>query len=59
MSAFYLLIPVSIFVAAGFLGAFIWAVKSGQYEDSHTPSLRILFDDGTVPTTKDEVESKS
>ena len=27
--------------------AFIWAVKSGQYEDKYTPSVRMLFDDET------------
>jgi len=31
-------------LAAGFLAAFLWAVRSGQYKDKHTPSLRILFD---------------
>jgi cbb3-type cytochrome oxidase maturation protein len=31
-------------MAALFLGAFIWSVKSGQYEDDYTPSIRILFD---------------
>jgi cbb3-type cytochrome oxidase maturation protein len=31
-------------VAGGFLLAFIWAVKSGQYDDQYTPSVRILFD---------------
>jgi cbb3-type cytochrome oxidase maturation protein len=33
-------------VAAGFLGAFIWAVRSGQYEDTCTPSMRLLLDEG-------------
>jgi len=34
-------------VAACFLGAFIWAVRNGQYDDDYTPSVRMLFDDGT------------
>lgn len=34
-------------VAAGFLIAFLWAVKSGQYKDTYTPSVRILFDNKT------------
>jgi cbb3-type cytochrome oxidase maturation protein len=41
----FILIGVSLFVAIGFLVAFIWSVKSGQYEDDYTPSVRILFDD--------------
>lgn len=45
MSAIYLLIPVSLLVALGFLAAFIWAVRSGQYEDTCTPALRVLTDD--------------
>jgi len=28
-----------------FLGAFFWSLKSGQYEDTYTPSMRVLFDD--------------
>ncbi|WP_281632047.1 cbb3-type cytochrome oxidase assembly protein CcoS [Flavobacterium luteolum] len=47
MSVIYLLISVSIFVAICFFIAFIAAVKSGQYDDDYTPSVRILFDDET------------
>ncbi len=45
MSVIFLLIPLSIVFAAGFLAAFIWAVRSGQYEDTCTPSLRVLLED--------------
>ncbi len=45
MSVLFVLIIISIVVAASFLGAFIWSVKSGQYEDDYTPSVRMLFDD--------------
>ncbi|BCY29262.1 cbb3-type cytochrome oxidase assembly protein CcoS [Flavobacterium okayamense] len=45
MSVIYLLITVSIVVAIIFLGAFIKAVRSGQYDDDYTPSVRMLFDD--------------
>lgn len=45
MSAIFILIGFSILVASGFLIAFIWSVKSGQYEDDYTPSVRILFED--------------
>ena len=48
MSVIYILITVSIFVAVLFLGAFIKAVKSGQYDDDYTPSVRMLFDDELV-----------
>ncbi|HEX2684189.1 MAG TPA: cbb3-type cytochrome oxidase assembly protein CcoS [Ferruginibacter sp.] len=45
MTIIYLLIGVSILVASCFLVAFLWAVKSGQYEDAQTPAIRILLDD--------------
>lgn len=45
MSVIYLLITISIVVAVCFLIAFIRAVKSGQYDDDYTPSVRMLFDD--------------
>jgi cbb3-type cytochrome oxidase maturation protein len=32
-------------VAIGFLVAFLWSVKSGQYSDTYTPSVRMLFED--------------
>ena len=48
MSVIYILITVNIFVAVFFLIAFIKAVKSGQYDDDYTPSVRMLFDDEIV-----------
>jgi cbb3-type cytochrome oxidase maturation protein len=45
MSAILVLIGFSLLVALFFLGAFLWAVKSGQYDDRYTPSVRMLFDD--------------
>jgi cbb3-type cytochrome oxidase maturation protein len=48
MNIFYLLIGVSLFAALIFLGAFIWAVKTGQFDDNETPSIRILFDDDSA-----------
>ena len=40
-----MLIGFSLLVAIGFLVAFLWSVKSGQYSDTYTPSVRILFED--------------
>ncbi len=45
MEILFLLIGVSLLVAIGFLAAFFWAVKDGQYDDDYTPSVRILFDE--------------
>jgi len=45
MTAIIVLIVCSLIVALGFLFGFIWSVKRGQYDDTVTPSIRILFDD--------------
>lgn len=55
MNIFYLLIGVSLFAALIFLGAFIWAVKNGQFDDNETPSMRILFDDEPPAETKTDI----
>ncbi|WP_353126360.1 cbb3-type cytochrome oxidase assembly protein CcoS [Parapedobacter pyrenivorans] len=52
MSAIFFLIGCSVFIALIFLAAFFWANKTGQHEDTHTPSIRMLFDD------ESEVESE-
>lgn len=53
MSAFFIMIGASLLLAIGFLIAFIWSVKSKQYEDDYTPSVRILFDNiGKIQDTK-------
>ena len=45
MSVVVLLIVAGGLVAGGFLVAFLWAVESGQFDDTHTPALRMLLDD--------------
>ncbi|KAF0151903.1 MAG: cbb3-type cytochrome c oxidase maturation protein CcoS [Ignavibacteria bacterium] len=45
MQVIIVLIAASLLVALGFLAAYLWAVKSGQYDDKYTPSIRILFDE--------------
>ncbi len=47
MSVLMVLIPLSLLAAMGFLAAFIWAVKSGQFDDYETPSMRMLMDNKT------------
>ena len=44
MSVLFILIGASILIAAGFLIGFIWSVKTGQYDDDYTPSVRMLFE---------------
>lgn len=54
MKAIFLLIILSLMVAAGFLAAFIWAVRTGQYDDDYTPSIRMLFEDRKSETNKEK-----
>ncbi len=51
MSVIIILLIASISIAALFLLGFIWSVKTGQYEDDVSPSIRILFDDAPKKTT--------
>lgn len=45
MEAIFVLIGISLLVAIGFLLGFIWAVRTKQYDDDFTPSVRMLFED--------------
>ncbi|MBD3723887.1 MAG: cbb3-type cytochrome oxidase assembly protein CcoS [Flavobacteriaceae bacterium] len=57
MSVIYILITVSIVVAIIFLIAFINAVRTGQYDDDYTPSVRMLFDDKLSQIQKEKQKS--
>lgn len=48
MGMIYIMIVVSLIVAVFFLLSFIWATKSGQFDDDYTPSVRVLFEDEQV-----------
>jgi len=48
MDVLFLLIPCSALAAGLFLAAFFWAVRNGQYDDTYTPAVRILLDDGAM-----------
>ncbi|MCB0645636.1 MAG: cbb3-type cytochrome oxidase assembly protein CcoS [Saprospiraceae bacterium] len=48
MQIILFLIILSLIMAVGFLFAFFWAVKDGQYEDEYTPSIRPLIEDDMV-----------
>ncbi|MCU0419744.1 MAG: cbb3-type cytochrome oxidase assembly protein CcoS [Cyclobacteriaceae bacterium] len=40
-----LLISISLTIAIAFLVAFVWGMRSGQFDDAYGPSVRMLFDD--------------
>ena len=59
MSVLYLLIIAALTVAIGFLLAFIWAVRTGQFDDTHTPSIRILLDgDKNISSNKKNLKEE-
>lgn len=45
MAVIIILLIVSLCISGGFLIAYIWSVKDGQFDDDYSPSRRILFDD--------------
>lgn len=54
MSVIYVLLTISICVALFFFIAFVLSVRSGQYDDAYTPSVRMLFEDELVAPTPKE-----
>ena len=54
MDILYLLIPLAVVIMIVAVAAFMWAVKSGQYEDMEGPAHRILMDDDDprIPTSQ-------
>lgn len=47
MNAIFVLLPLALLIAGIAVALFIWAVRSGQFDDLDTPPVRILFDDET------------
>ncbi|HID72147.1 MAG TPA: cbb3-type cytochrome oxidase assembly protein CcoS [Thermoplasmata archaeon] len=54
MSILFMLISISLFIAIIFFVIFIRSVKSGQYDDLYSPSVRMLFDDELIKDKKTE-----
>lgn len=49
LDVLYLLIPASVVLALVAFGLFIWAIRSGQFDDLDTPAIRILMDEPPPP----------
>ncbi len=61
MEALIYLIPAALFLGLLGLGAFLWALKSGQFEDLQGAAERILYDDDDeepAPKQKDDADHK-
>ncbi|UCD36872.1 MAG: cbb3-type cytochrome oxidase assembly protein CcoS [Fidelibacterota bacterium] len=55
MHIMVILIGFSLFIALCFLVLFLLAVRSGQYDDQHTPAIRMLFDDTDPKSTRTKI----
>ncbi|HWA32729.1 MAG TPA: cbb3-type cytochrome oxidase assembly protein CcoS [Cyclobacteriaceae bacterium] len=58
MTVIIVLIAISLSVALLFLGLFLWNIRSGQYEDVYTPSVRMLFDEKAEKIQTPEEDQK-
>ena len=54
MSVIVILILASLSIALLFLGAFLWSVKDGQYQDDFSPAHKILFDSQSINTNNEK-----
>ncbi|MEX0648967.1 MAG: cbb3-type cytochrome oxidase assembly protein CcoS [Balneolaceae bacterium] len=59
MEVIFMLIGFSLFVALIFLGLFFWAVRDGQYDDAHTPAIRILFDNKETDSKETDTSKRT
>lgn len=57
MSVIYLVLPLALVLGAGFLIAFLWATRQGQFDDLETPAIRLaLEDDAPLPKRSEPAE---
>ncbi|NUQ67498.1 MAG: cbb3-type cytochrome oxidase assembly protein CcoS [Phycisphaerales bacterium] len=59
MSVLYLMVPMALVLGIGAVIAFIWASKTGQYDDVDSPAHRMLHDDPPDPQATDTPGNKT
>jgi cbb3-type cytochrome oxidase maturation protein len=59
MEALFILLIFSLLLGGGFLAAFFWAQRSGQFDDTETPALRMLFDEADAKREKTPTRNTS
>ncbi|MEQ1834485.1 MAG: cbb3-type cytochrome oxidase assembly protein CcoS [Candidatus Eisenbacteria bacterium] len=47
MSVILIILPLALLVVAAAVAAYVWAARSGQFDDTDTPATRVLIDDAT------------
>jgi cbb3-type cytochrome oxidase maturation protein len=57
MYIIFFMMGISLLMALGFLGAFVWSMRTGQQDDLYTPSMRILLDDDLQPSTETDINT--
>ena len=57
MIVFYVLTPVALLLAAAGVTAFLWSVRSGQFDDVETPAIRMLLDDDHPTDARSDARS--
>jgi cbb3-type cytochrome oxidase maturation protein len=55
MEILFLLIPISLILIGFIIVAFLWAIKSGQFDDLEGPAHEILMDNDSLPSQKKSV----
>ncbi len=58
MDILFVAIPIALLVAGFFIAAFLWGVRTGQWDDVETPAVRMLFDDENESKTNSETPTK-
>ncbi len=56
MEVIWLLLPIALIIAGLFLVAYVWAVRSGQFDDTTTPAFRILIEEDLSPDSKGDID---
>lgn len=59
MEVVYITIGVSVIIAIIFFAVFLINIKKGQYDDTYTPSVRMLFDDEDKKNQKKSTEESN
>lgn len=49
MSIVAIVLPLALLIVGAAVGAFIWAARTGQFDDTETPASRVLIDDAGPP----------
>lgn len=49
MSVLYIVLPLALIVVGAAVAAYVWAARSGQFDDTTTPAIRTVIEDDDVP----------